>query len=187
MIIAVDCDQVLNNLIEKTLEFYNTHNNKNIKISELTSYNLYDCLKKEDADGIIKLFKNKALWDSLTPVEGAKEGLKKLIDNGHKVRIVTATAPENFVWKMSWFKKHFPFFNTDNVIRMMDKSLLKCDILIDDCLDQLLGHKMCHRVCLDYPWNRNITDFIYDIRRCKNWNEILEIVNQIEKEIKEYE
>lgn len=187
MIIALDLDCVINNLMEKTLEFYNTHNNKNIQMSDLTSYNFYDCIKKEDADGIVKLFKNKALWDSLMPIEGARDGLKKLVDDGHKVYIVTATAPENFSWKIQWIKKYFPFFNPNNVIRMMDKSLFKCDVLIDDCLDQLLAHKMCYRVCLDYPWNRDITDFIYDIRRCTNWKEILEAINQIKKEKEEYE
>lgn len=186
MIVALDLDCVINNLMEKTLEFYNTHNNKNIQMSDLTSYNFYDCLKKEDADGIIKLFKNKALWDSLTPINGARDGLKKLVDDGHKVYIVTATAPENFAWKIQWIKKYFPFFNPNNVIRMMDKSLMQADVIIDDCLDQLLAHKMCDRICLDYPWNRNITDFIYDIRRCQNWKEILEAVNQIKKEKEEW-
>ena len=182
MIIAVDCDQILNNLIDKTLEFYNTQNDKDIQMSDLTAYNFYDCLDKKDADGIIKLFKSKALWDSLTPVEGAREGLKKLIDLGHKVYIVTATAPENFVWKVNWLKKHFSFFNTDNVIRMMDKSVFKCDVLIEDCAEQLIKHKSCDRICLDHPWNRNVNDLAYGIYRVKNWNEILEAVNQIEKE-----
>ena len=110
MIIAVDWDSVLNNLVEKTLEVYNAQSGKNIQMSDITSYDFYDCLSKEDADGIVKLFKNKSLWNSLTPISGAKEGLKQLIDWGHKVYIVTATASENFMWKMDWLKKYFPFF-----------------------------------------------------------------------------
>ena len=183
MIIAVDYDNILNNLTEKTLELYNSNNNKKIQMSDIASYNFYDCLNKDEADGIIKLFKSKGLWDSLTPIVGAREGLQKLIDAGHRVYIVTATAPENFQWKMQWLKKWFPFFNADNVIRMMDKSLIRADILIEDSIEQLMKHKLCYRVCLDYPWNRNESkDFVYDIRRCQNWNEILETINQIEKE-----
>lgn len=184
MIIACDMDCVINNLIEKTLETYNTQNGKNIQISDITSYDFYDCLSKEDADGIIKLFKNKALWNSLTPLPGAKEGVKQLIDSGHKVYIVTATASENFAWKTNWLKNYFPFFNTDNFIRMMDKSLFKCDILIEDCVEQLVKHKICDRICLDYPYNRNVSDFVYSIHRCQNWKEILDVVNKIEKEMK---
>lgn len=188
MIIAVDFDNILNNLTEKTIEFYNSHNGKDIKMSDITSYNFHDCVDKEDADGIIKLFKSKALWDSLSPLAGARESLRKLIDDGHRVYIVTATATENFSWKIQFLKKYFSFFNIDNVIRMMDKSLLRCDILIEDCLDQLIKHKLCHRVCLDYTWNQNENkDFVYDIYRCKDWNEILEAVNKIEEEMKKYE
>ena len=95
-VIAVDMDCVLNNLMDKTLEIYNTQSGKNIRISDLASYNLYDCLNKKDAEGIIRLFKNKAMWDSLAPIEGSREGLQKLINAGHRVYIVTATAPENF-------------------------------------------------------------------------------------------
>ena len=98
-----------------------------------------------------------------TTIPTTKEGLQKLIGAGNRVYIVTATSPESFVWKMTWFKKYFPFFNTNNVIRMMDKSLFKCDILIEDCLEQLINHKLCHRVCLDYPWNQTINDNVYDI------------------------
>ena len=188
MIIAIDMDCILNNLMDRILEVYNKQNDKNIKMSDLTSYNLYDCLDKKDAEGIIKLFKNKTLWDSLTPVDGAREGLRKLIDSGNRVYIVTATATENWPWKITWLKKYFPFFNIDNVVRLMDKSLFKCDVMIEDNLEQLLAHKLCHRICLDYPWNHNEDkDIVYDIHRCTAWKEILEAVNSIEKEIKEWE
>lgn len=186
MIIACDLDCILNNLMDKTLEVYNTKSGKNIKMSDLITYNLHDCLNKDDADNIVNLWKNKSLWDSLSPIDGAKEGLQKLIDAGNRVYVVTATSPESFVWKMTWLKKYFPFFNTNNVIRMIDKSLFKCDILIEDCLEQLINHKLCHRVCLDYPWNQTVNDGVYDIRRCKNWKEILEAIKQIEEEIEEW-
>lgn len=187
-VIAVDMDCVLNNLMEKTLEIYNAQSGKNIQMSNLTSYNFYDCLNKKDAEGIVKLFKNKLLWDSLTPIEGSREGLQKLINLGHRVYIVTATAPENWPWKIAWLKKYFPFFNIDNVVRMTDKSLFKCQVMIEDCYDQLINNRLCHKVCLDYPWNRDENkDFVYDIKRCTNWKEILEAINKIEKEIKEYE
>ena len=187
-VIAVDMDCVLNNLMNKTLEIYNAQSGKNIQMSDLTSYNFYDCLNKKDAEGIVKLFKNKAMWDSLTPIEGSREGLRKLVEMGHRVYIVTATVSENWPWKIAWIKKYFPFFNTDNIVRMMDKSLFKCDIMIEDYYEQLINNRLCHKICLDYPWNRDENkDFVYDVHRCKNWKEILEAVNQIEKEIKEYE
>ena len=187
MIIAVDFDNILNNLTEKVLEIYNAQSGKNIQMAELTAYNFYDCLSKDDADGIIKLFKNKNMWDALSPIEGARNGLQKLIDVGYRVYIVTATAPENFVWKISWLKKYFPFFNVDNVILMKDKSLFKCDIMIEDFYDQLIKNKFCHKIILDYPWNQDeAKDWVHSTYRCKNWKEIVEAVNKIRDDVDEW-
>lgn len=187
MIIAVDWDCVLNNLMDKVIEIYNAQSGKNIQMSDLASYNFYDCLAKEDADGIMKLFKNKTMWDALTPIQGSREGLQKLLDANHKVYVVTATATENWSWKISWFKKYFPFFNTDNIIRMKDKSLFKCQIMIDDCYDNLVGNKLCHKICLDYPWNRDdVKDWVHGTYRCKNWSEIVASVNKIQDEVNEW-
>lgn len=187
MIIMCDVDNILNSLAERTIEIYNSRNNKNIQVSDIVSYNFYDCLPKEDADGIVSLFKEKSLWDSLRPLEGSQNGLKQLIKKGHRVYLATATDPINFEWKMAWIKQYYPFIPDDNVIRIMDKSLLKCDVLIDDCLDNLISSST-ERVTLDYPWNHNeLKDYAYGIRRAYNWSDINNIINDIDKEMKKWE
>ena len=187
MIIVCDIDGILNNLAGRTIEVYNSRSNRNIQLSEIVSYNFYDCLPKEDADGIVSLFKEKSLWDSLKPLEGSQSGLKQLIKKGHRVYLATATDPINFEWKVKWIKQYYPFIPDDNVIRIMDKSLLKCDVLVDDCLDNLIGSS-ADRVTLDYPWNHNeLKDYAYGIRRAYNWSDINNIINNIEKEMKKWE
>lgn len=186
MIIMCDIDDICNNLVEKTIELYNSRFNKNIQIESLTSYSFADCLSKEDANSIVSLFKEKKLWNSLSPIAGASNGLKTLIRQGHQVYMATATNPINFAWKVEWMSKHFPFINTDNIMRAVDKSLLKCDIIIDDRMDNLIGNT-AYKICLDYPWNRDERkDFIYDIYRTHNWKEIVYAVNEIERKDAEW-
>lgn len=181
MIIICDIDNICNNLTEKTLEIYNSRSDKNIQITELTSYSFADCLSKEDANAIIALFKEKKLWNSLSPIAGAVNGLKALIKQGHQIYLATATDPINFAWKVEWMKKNFSFINADNIIRIMDKSLIKADVIIDDHLDNLVNNT-AHRICLDYPWNRDEKkDFVYDIHRAHNWKEIIVAINEIER------
>ena len=96
MKIIVDIDGCINDLVDKTLAMYNAETNKNIQVSDIVSYNFYDCLPKEDAEGICKLFKRKELWNSLSPAHNSQVGLKTLIDRGHKVYLATATDPCNF-------------------------------------------------------------------------------------------
>lgn len=187
MIIVFDIDGILNNLAERAIEVYNSRNNKHIQITDIIAYNFYDCLPKDDADGIVSLFKEKSLWDSLKPLEYSQNGLKQLIKKGHQIYLATATDPINFEWKISWLKQYFPFISEDNVIRIMDKSLLKADVLVDDCLDNLIN-SFADRVVLDYPWNHNeLKDYAYGIRRAYNWNDIVNIINNIEKEMKKWE
>ena len=80
MILCIDVDNVINDLVEKTLTMYNSENNKNIQISDLTTYNFYDCLPEKDAEGLINLFQRKELWDSLEPFHDSQWGIKTLIN-----------------------------------------------------------------------------------------------------------
>ena len=185
MIIMCDIDGVLNNLAERTIEVYNSRNGKNIQVSDITSYSFFDCLSHEDAQGIVSLFKEKSLWDSLKPLPGSQNTIKQLIKKGHQIYLATATDPVNFEWKIEWLKQYFPFIPSDNVIRIMDKSLLKCDVLIDDCLDNLTS-TFCERIIIDYPWNQSKTkDYAYDIKRAYSWDDIVDIINDIERKMKE--
>lgn len=187
MIIMCDIDGVLNNLVEQTLEVYNSRNGKNIQISDITTYNFFDCLPYEDAQGIVSLFKEKSLWDSLIPLPSSQNAIKQLIKKGHQIYLATATDPINFEWKIEWLKKYFSSIPSDNVIRIMDKSLLRCDVLIDDCLDNLIS-AFCERVVIDYPWNQSKTkDYAYDIKRAYGWDDIVDIINNIERKMKEWE
>ena len=187
MIICCDIDNILNNLTEKVIEFYNLKSGKNIQLSDITSYNFYNCLPQEDASNIVALFKEKSLWDALKPLANSQYGLKQLIKNGHQVYLATATDPINFEWKVEWVKQYYPFIPTDNIIRIIDKGLLKTDVIIDDCLDNLIN-SFAERVVLHYPWNQNdLKDYTYDINRAYNWNDIVNIINKIDKEMKEWE
>ena len=69
----------------------------------------------------------------------------------------------------------------------MDKSLLRVDVMVDDHLSNLVSN-VCERICLDYPWNRDTSkDYAYDIKRAYNWNDVVNIINNIEKEMKKWE
>lgn len=186
MIIMCDVDAVLNDLMPKTLALYNSRNGTNIKLNDLTSYNFADCLSTKDAFGISELFNEKNLWESLEPISDSQWGIKTLLNMGHYIVLATATHEVNFAWKCDWIKTHFPMVDNKNIIRIQDKSLIRADIIIDDCMEQLTN-SFCDRICLDYPWNRDKDkDYAYDIYRAYNWKDIINFVNEIERRNKEW-
>lgn len=181
MTIITDIDGVLNDLIPKTLDLYNSRNGTNIKLKDIAAYNFSDCLSQQDADGIVELFKEKELWDSLMPTLDSQWGLKLLANEGHDIYLATATLPENFPWKVEWIKRHFPFINTDNIICIKNKGLLKCDVMIDDCLDNLISN-ICERIVIDCPWNRDKKkEYAYDIQRAYDFHDVINIIHKMEE------
>ena len=187
MIIMCDIDEILNDLVPKTLATYNTQSGKNIQMSDLTAYKWNECLSEEDSNGMMALLDNKELWDSLEPLSDSQWGLKTLVNQGHNVYLATATHHNNFAWKVEWIEKYFPFIDTRNIICIRNKGLLKCDVMIDDCLANLTSN-ICERIVLDYPWNRSASkDYAYNIYRAHNWVDIVNIVNEIERNDKEWE
>ena len=187
MIIMCDIDGVLNDLMHKVLKLYNSRTGKNIQISNITTYNFYECLPKEDADGIIALFKEEELWNLLEPPPDAQWGIKTLINGGHEVYLATATAPENFNWKVKWIEKHYPFIDYKHIICIHNKGLLKCDILIDDCLDNLMSN-ICERIVINHPWNQDKDKrYVYDIYGANDFKDVVNIIKRIERKDEEWE
>ena len=186
MIIVSDIDNCLNNLTEKAVELYNARSGKNIQLSDLITYKFGECLSQEDSDGLCALFKERELWDSLSPTEGSYNALKTIITNGHEVYLATATDPVNFAWKCEWIQKHFDFFPIKNIIRIHDKHLLQCDVMIDDCIENLTD-SFCERIIFNHPWNKNNKDSLYNLRRVYNWNDIISTIDTISGEVEEWE
>lgn len=177
--VAVDVDCVLNNLIDKTIEMYNLKYGESLTIDMLDKYEVSKCLPNDKAQKFVDLFLEKELWDSLTPLRNAQWGIKQLVERGYEVYLATSTHYINFPWKVEWLKHHFGMIPANNIICIHNKSLLKVDVLIDDCLDQLLSSHWYERVCFDYPWNRDIWDESYSIHRVHNWLETVDVVNEI--------
>lgn len=183
--IAVDVDNVLNNLNECTVEWFNELflPQEPIRLEDITSYNLFECLSYDQAEHYIRLWNERDLWRSLTPPRDAVFAMEELCRD-YDVYIVTASQPQTFLWKYEWLLNWFPFIDPDRICCVQDKSLLDVDVIIDDCVEQLKSKVGWTRICFDYPWNRDVHDEVYGIHRAKDWDDILEILFCIEDDFK---
>lgn len=177
--IAIDVDNVLNNLNERTVELFNQTFAQNICLEDITSYNLFECLPYDQAESYIKLWESRELWRSLTPPKDAVFAMEELCRD-YDVYVVTASRPQTFLWKYEWLLNWFPSIDPDRICCVQDKSLLDVDVIVDDCVEQLKSKVGWTRICFDQPWNRDVHDEVYGIHRAKDWNEILEAVYCIE-------
>ena len=62
---------------------------------------------------------------------------------------------------------------------MRHKHLFKCDIMVEDNWSNLVSSQYYHRILIDQPWNQNKKDYVYDVHRCFNWDDVIAAVNKI--------
>lgn len=187
MIITIDFDETLFPTLEKVIEIYNKRYNDELSITQINTYNLYESLDSSVADKLLEIFCDKETYDNLKPYKGATSAIKTLIDKGHEIYIATATNAKNLGWKEDLLQKYFPSIPRDNLIRIHHKQLLKTDILVEDNMLNLI-ESFSERICFDQLWNQSTTkDYSYDIKRAYNWNDIIKLINDIERKDAEWD
>jgi 5'(3')-deoxyribonucleotidase len=185
--IAIDFDETLFGTLERVLETYNKRHDASIEMSQIITYNLYECLDNTVADEIISLFVDKSIYNNLQPYKGSIKSVKSLIDKGHEIYVATSSDIRNMEWKEKLLQRHFPFIPKENLIRIHNKKLLNVDVLVEDKLDNLI-ETFAERVCFNQPWNEDKeADYAYSIYRIRNWGEIINVINNIERKEREWE
>ena len=179
MVIACDIDGVLNNLMGVVIDVYNDRYGTDYTLNDITTYNIDNCLEPSVAKQIKAIFNEPNIWDKVKPIAASQDALQKLINKGHQVYLVTDHNPDTYGEKVAWVQRFYPFIEPSKIICIKDKWLLRADIMIEDCLQTLLTKPYYHRILVDHPWNRKVFDYAYDIHRCIVWDEIVDVIDEI--------
>lgn len=168
MTIGIDIDNVLNNLTECVLRVYNEDSGDSLQLSDITQYYMENFVKEEYKADFYKYFLDKRVWKQVEIVKEAVPVIKEWYEQGHEIIFITTTWAENLPKKKSWLSKHFPFLDIQNCLYAVPKKqLIKCDVLIDDCMDNLLGGEYTP-ICYNAPWNQND----YPMFRANDWGDV---------------
>lgn len=141
--IMLDMDDVitihgLSNLIEKFL-------GEKLKETDNNTYYRQDLLgdKKED---FFKFFVTQNLYDNVDLVDNCKEVLEEIckyydvyITTDYIWRDVPDYAGDNMRNKFNFLNKNFPFLDRRKYVFTGSKDIVKCDIRIDDKIENLIG------------------------------------------------
>ena len=175
----VDVDGVLNDLQNAVIKTFNKRYGTSYTINNFKKYSVSECLNKNDAINFIKIYSEKGIYDVVDPLNDAQNVINKLKKQGHEIYIVTDSIPCIFEEKVNWIKFHFPEIDEAHIISMKHKWLFRCDVMVEDKIDNLLGGHHYERICFDWPWNRDVRDEVYGIHRVNNWNDALNTINKI--------
>lgn len=179
MVIMIDIDDVICNLQETVVELFNQRYGSHYTIDNFNDYDIMNVLPEQDGIVMRDMYGENGLYNKVRPISGAKDALRKLINMGHQVYLVTAAVPKTYGEKVDFIKRYFPFIDESHIICMRHKWMFKCDVMVEDNLSTLLAKPFYHRILMDMPWNRDVNDWAYDIHRCYNWNDIMAAINKI--------
>jgi 5'(3')-deoxyribonucleotidase len=194
MRIALDQDEVLCHWTKKVVQWLNEDfgtgwpgdpkgSGPRFSLDQVKTWQIEDSLGDEIIPYVRSYMRSTLFYPKLEPIEGAVEGVRSLIQDGHEVMIVTAVprcAPQAYDGKMTWVRDHMPFFDVDDFMSVKKKYRVDADVLVDDGTHNLNAWTDSKRIAVafDRPWNRDArTPY-----RARDWKELLEVIARIEEE-----
>ncbi|MFA5953687.1 MAG: hypothetical protein WC812_03775 [Candidatus Pacearchaeota archaeon] len=196
MKIAIDIDEIVVEYLKSFLKFLNAEKKININYYEVLDYNNLCSGKGLNLEQVQEYIQEHTSGDStllnLELIKGSLDSIN-FLENNHEIFFVTSRHVSNEEKTRTFFKKHFPhkefkiIFSGDAWGGNKSKSEIcfeeNCSILIEDNLSYA---KDCARkgvkvLLLNKPWNQNFENY-KNIVKVNDWNEILEKINEFEKQ-----
>lgn len=176
MTILVDMDDTIEQLLPAWLNWLNREHSVCVSQDDIHSWNMEEAYPMLTKAQVYAPLLRDELWDDVKPMDGAVEYLKRIIDDGHEVYIVTAPNPHTLKAKMDKVLfRYFPFIHWDHVIVTSKKQLVQGDVRIDDGPHNLIGTNGL-KILVDAPHNHSFNEKEHYIRRVKTWSEIYDKV-----------
>ena len=177
--ILVDMDQVLNNLLERWVEYLNERYNASASAEDIHIWDLtcvYPWLTKEEVD---RPLGEDALWEGLSTRPHSVETMKRMIDDGHEVYVVTAASVHQTVpAKVDWLLKNYPCLTWDNVVITGRKQIISGDVLIDDAVHNLENGPYL-KLLMDCPNNQGYDAQANGMTRVYTLKEAYEVIIKV--------
>lgn len=172
MRVLIDMDDTMEGLLPVWLESLNKKHGTNVTVEDVDCWDIsvkFPGLTREEV--FAPLF-SEELWMKVKPVDGAVEYVKRIMDDGHDVYVVTASHPQTVGYKVKHvIERCFPYISLDKIIITAHKELIKGDVLIDDCPENLVMWKYVG-ILMDMPHNRDFDETKFGVVRAKDWESI---------------
>lgn len=170
MTILVDIDSTITNFSEVLLRYLNRLYNTKYHYNDIVSY---DWFNRTFAQPWLPT-EHDYFWDDVKVNSEAVSTIESWVKQGHQVYLVTASHFNSLLgYKIKRTLESFnpELINERNIVIAQDKSTIRGDVMIDDCVDNLEKFKKI-RICFAQPWNDNYSGFF----RLNDWNKINEVI-----------
>lgn len=174
--ILTDLDDVLWDLCGLWINELNIRNGTSVHPREVTDWDISKFFPSVSTNRLFEPLHDDRIWHRILPIAGSQRCIQLLMDQGHKIRVVTATHPATVSPKVSRFLELFPMFKWEDIVVASDKSLIHGDVMIDDGTHNLEAMKpnIKHLILFDRPHNSKYDADANGMERIRTWNQVYE-------------
>lgn len=186
LVICCDMDDTIEYLVKAWVKWLNYTHFLNVDYKNITDWEMKLSFPTLTEDEIFEPLRTPSFWDTVEPIPDAAKYMQMLIDEGYDFYICTNTSYNiaNEKFNRCLFK-HFPFLDRKKIIMTSNKQMIKCDILIDDALQNIQGDYK--GILMTAPHNKDFNvSSVDNVFRAYTWEDVYNIVHAID-EMKTFE
>lgn len=176
--ILIDMDDVLEDLVGCWISELNRKHGTTVTIEDVTDWKIAKFFPTLSSEELYAPLFDPDMWSRLEAMPNAPEIVRRLVDDGHTIRVVTATHYGTVLPKMKRFLSMYPFLKWEDVIIASDKSMIVGDVIIDDGTHNL-ETASCAKILFDRPHNRSYDAEANGMIRVKSWEEIYAVISKM--------
>ena len=184
MKIGIDVDNTIVNTTSCVIAQHYADTGERLTLDDIKTYYIENYVSDDYKDDFHLIFLKKEMWKRVQVLPNCVEVIKRLHDRGDSIYFVTSTEPQNVAKKARFLQRTFPFLDIrKRLITTHCKQMIGVDILIDDCIDNVVGADYTS-ILMDYPWNSTaiFDDAAYDnIYRVFDWLQVEPMIEYIQK------
>ena len=184
MIIGIDVDNTIVNTTSCVIAQHYADTGEKLSLDDIKSYYIENYVSDDYKDDFHLIFYKKEMWKRVKVIPHCVEVIKRLHDRGDSIYFVTSTEPQNITKKARFLQRTFSFLDIRKcLITTHCKQMIGVDILIDDCIDNVVGADY-YSILMDYPWNSTaiFDEAEYDnIFRVFDWLQVEPMIEYIQK------
>lgn len=169
--VLVDCDDVMNNLVETWCWWLNMVHGTAVSAKEITQWDVRGYFPSLTEKEIYEPLQLGSFWYYVKPKEGAVEYLKKMLDDGFDIYVCTASNYETIKDKYEdVIRRYFPFISWNRIIIAKNKQMIRGDVLIDDGVHNLENGSY-DKILMSTPHNINYDAEANGMIRASSWED----------------
>ncbi len=177
--ILIDADDVLENLSQEWVRYLNEKFGTHTTYDDVREWDMSKAFPTLQRERVYEAGYCEELYYRLKPLPGAVEYVEQLINDGHRVYIVTNTPYQVVKVKMEEvIFKFFPYLTWDDVILTSRKQMIKGDILVDDGVHNLEDGDYV-KILVSTPYNATYDAEANGMFRVHSWTEIYQKICEL--------